>query len=159
MVKKIKSAVTIVCLGLLLATLMAPPQALAAPKLILNLTNNRSEMVWVAISSWDFDKNVSHTRGWYGVKPNGNLAIPVGPKLDYPQSIHLYAKSNTRVWEGTMAELGECDDRVIQAGVRMNTKFECWDNGGWQPSWKDWKWCIFLTVTTDENGNLTYTFD
>ena len=138
---------------------MAAAVAMAAPKLTFKLINNRSETVWVAISSWDFDKNTSFTRGWYTVKPNSSITIPVGPKLDYPQTIHFYAKSNTRAWEGTLADLGECDDRVVEIGVRTNTKFEYWGNGGWQQSWKDWKRCIFLSVSTGEDGNLTYTFE
>ena len=138
---------------------MASTAALAAPKLTFKLINNRSETVWVAISSWDFDKNTSFTRGWYTVKPNSSSTIPVGPKLDYPQTIYFYAKSNTRAWEGTLAALGECDDRVTERGVRTATKFEYWGTGGWQDSWKDWKRCIFLSVSTGEDGNLTYTFD
>ena len=159
MMRRIKGAVAIVCLGLLLVALATPQQALAAPKLTFKLINNRSETVWVAISSWDFDKNTSFTRGWYTVKPNSSSTIPVGPKLDYPQTIYFYAKSNTRAWEGTLADLGECDDRVTERGVRTNTKFEYWGKGGWQQSWKDWKRCFFISVSSGEDGNLTYTFE
>lgn len=160
MTKMIKGIVAKIFLGLLLVALITSQQAWAAPKpSTLKLINNRSETVWVALSNWDFDRNTSFTRGWYGVKPNSSMTIPVGPNLDYERSIHLYAKSKTRVWEGTLAELGECDDRVVQGGVRTDTKFEYWGNGGWQESWKDWKLCIFLSVNSDENGNFTYTFD
>ncbi|WP_094602773.1 hypothetical protein SPSIL_038640 [Sporomusa silvacetica DSM 10669] len=135
-------------------------QAWAAPKpSTLHLINNRSETVWVAISNWDFDRNTQFTKGWYAVKPNSSITIPVGPNLDYERSIYLYAKSNTHVWEGTLAELGECDDRVTERVVRTDTKFEYWGKGGWQQSWKDWKRCLFISTNSDENGNFTYTFD
>ena len=161
MMKMIKGVMVKIFLGLLLVVLITPQQALAVPKPSesLKLINNRSETVWVACSSWDFDRNTQFIRGWFAVKPNSSTIITIGPYVDYEQSIYLYAKSNTRVWEGTLADIGECNDIATERVVRTSTKFQYWGVGGWQESWKDWKRCIFFSVNSDENGNFTYTFE
>lgn len=145
-------------IGLLLLALVTaavPRQALAAPT--LTLINGRSETVRVALNTWDADRNTSHFRGWFGVKPNSTTTITIDHYPSYSEVVWLYAISRTRVWEGISDP--ETKDFLGKYLINTNRDFQYWGDGGKYRGKEGWKEVCFFHVGKNEDGNFTYTFD
>lgn len=148
-------------LGLLLLTLIMvaiPALASAANTATLELTNNRSEAVYVAVQSWDANRNTNYTKGWFTVKPNASTRVTIENYGDWEQVLWLYALSKNDVWQGDPnANLSDPD---LSAPVNTSIKFQYWGQGGQYATQKGWQTVYFFSIKENgAHGNFAFSFE
>lgn len=140
---------------LVLVTAAVPPQALAAPS--LTLINDRAETVRVALKTWDADRNTSHLRGWFAVKPNSTTTFTIDHYPSYSEVVWLYASSGTRVWEGVSDP--ETKEFLAKDLVNTDRDFQYWGDDVKYRGKKGWNGVYFFHIGKNEDGNFTHIFD
>ncbi len=145
------------CFLFTLLMIALPPKALASAT--LELINNRSETVKVALRTWDVDQNTNFTQGWITINPHTTNTITIEHRGDWQQVLWLYAFSKTMVWQGDPNT--NLSDPDISAQINTLTKFQYWGKSvNYPPQQKGWKTVYFFFI--EENGShdsFTYTFD
>lgn len=148
-------------LALLLFTLVMtaiPTSASAANTATLELANNRSEAVYVAVRSWDASRNTNYTKGWFLVNPNASTRVTIENYGDWEQVLWLYGVSKNNVWQGDPnANLSDPD---LSALVNTSIEFQYWGHGGQYATQKGWQTVYFFSIKENgSHGNFIYSFE
>ncbi|HWR37866.1 MAG TPA: hypothetical protein VN611_00065, partial [Patescibacteria group bacterium] len=134
------------------------PSSAANTAATLELANNRSEAVYVAVQNWDANRNTNYMKGWFLVKPNASTRVTIENYGDWEQVLWLYAVSQNNVWQGDPnANLSDPD---LSALVNTSINFQYWGHGEQYVNQQDWKTVYLFSIKENgAHGNFICSFE